>query len=91
MKRELPVIECDLCGKQQVHNGDDTEILGITIGRAFFTGTTGGGPLPKDTFICEDCVFGNEHHGPVTLDVLRALVFHDEQRDGSFNPVSYYS
>lgn len=81
MKLKQPVMVCDLCSSQQIDNGDDTEILGITIVKAFYAGFTGGGPVPKDTFICIDCIVGNAEHGPALLDVLRVLVFHDPKHD----------
>jgi hypothetical protein len=81
MKRKMPVVECDICTTQQVDNGDPTEVLGITISRAFFAGYTGGGPVPKDTFVCIDCVDGNDEHGPALLSVLVSLVFLDNGRE----------
>lgn len=81
MKRKLPVVECNLCGSQQVDNGDPTEILGLTINRAFYAGPAGGGPVPWYTFICTECLDGNDEHGPALLDVLRLLVFLDERDD----------
>ena len=78
MKRKLPVIECDICTAQQVDNGDPTEVLGVTIKAAFFAGYAGGGPVPKDTFICLDCIDGNDDHGPVLMSVLLTLVFDGE-------------
>jgi hypothetical protein len=79
MRRKLPVVECDLCSDQQVDNGDPTEILGITIHAAFFAGPGGGGGVPKNTFICCDCIYGNAHHGPALLSVLVSLIFHEPQ------------
>ena len=75
MKRKLTVVECDLCGQQQVDNGDVTEILGVTIRSGFYASHAGGGPLPKDTFICTDCVQGTATRGPVLMRILVALVF----------------
>lgn len=78
MKRKMPVIECDLCSSLQIDNG---EALGLTVSKAFYDGDGGGGPVPKDTFICFDCINGNDQHGPALLYVLRILVFHDPQYD----------
>ena len=89
MKRKLPVVECDLCSSQQVDNGDPTEILGITIFKAFFAGPGGGGGVPKDTFICCDCLYGDEEHGPALLNVLVSLIFHEPQHDRSITIDAY--
>lgn len=78
MKRKMPVIECDLCSSRQI---DDGEALGLTVSKAFYDGDGGGGPVPKDTFICFDCINGTDSHGPALLYVLRILVFHDPQYD----------
>ena len=73
MKRKLPVVECNLCGSQQVDNGDPTEILGLTVKRAFYAGYGGGGPVPQDFFACIPCLEGNSLHGPALLSVLISL------------------
>lgn len=79
MKRKLPVVECDICSSQQVDNGDATEILGITIHAAFFAGPGGGGGVPKGSFVCHDCLYGNDFHGPALLNVLVSMIFHEAQ------------
>ena len=79
MKRKLPVVECDICSHQQVDNGDPTEILGLTIHAAFFAGPGGGGGVPKNSFVCHDCLYGNAHHGPALLNVLVSMIFFEEQ------------
>lgn len=78
MKRKLPVVECDACRDQQVDNGDPTEIFGLTVQRAFYAGHGGGGPVPKDSFICNDCVNGNDEHGPILLECLVQLIWLEE-------------
>ena len=80
MKRRQPVVECDLCGSQQIDNGDLTEILGLTIFRAFYAGGGGGGSVPRNTFICDECIEGNDEHGPVLMNILVTLLFHDSSR-----------
>ena len=79
MKRRLPVVECDICGYQQVDNGDPTEVLGITIHAAFFAGPGGGGRVPKGSFVCHHCLYGNDFHGPALLNVLVSMIFFEEQ------------
>lgn len=81
MKRKLPIVECDLCGFQQVDNGDPIEILGLTIKQAFYTGAVGGGPVPRDLFICLDCIDGTDQHGPALLRILVDSVFYEPDRD----------
>ena len=91
MKRKLPVVECNLCGSQQVDNGDPTEILGLTVKRAFFAGYGGGGPVPQDFFACISCLNGNDLHGPALLSVLTSLVFHDEEMRGPLEDTEVYA
>ena len=83
MKRKLPIVECDICSSQQVDNDDPTEILGITINRAFYAGLGGGGPIPKDTFVCIECILGDTGHGPILLQALTVLVFLEPGDDPS--------
>lgn len=89
MKRKLPVVECDICGFQQVDNGDLTAIIGLTIKQAFFTGYAGGGPVPRDMFICYDCLYGNEVRGPALLNVLVTAVFYEPDRDDHISVNAY--
>lgn len=85
----MPVVECDICSGQQVDNGDPTEILGLTIASAFYAGTTAGGPVPRNTFICIDCINGTAKHGPALLGVLVTLVFHEPQSDDPISTSAY--
>lgn len=80
MKLRQPVVECDICALQQIDNGDPTEILGLTVARAFYAGAAGGGPVPRNTFICIECLDGNDEHGPIMMDMLVELAFHDSSR-----------
>lgn len=75
-KRRMVVVECDLCRGQQVEQvAGDLEVLGLTIREGFYAGESGGGPLPRGLFICNECVQGNDEHGPALLQVLVALVW----------------
>lgn len=74
------VVACDLCGYEQIEQvKDDLEVLGLRITRAFYAGSTGGGPVPAGLFVCDSCLNGTDLHGPALLSVLTRLVFHNEQ------------
>jgi len=45
---------CDLC-KNEIGVADDLDTYGLAV-TGFYAGSDGGGPLPKDCFICDNCV-----------------------------------
>ena len=52
-RRQVWVIECTLCGREEVDLGND-DMIGFTLSGSW-AGPAGGGPLGK-VWICQQCV-----------------------------------
>jgi hypothetical protein len=62
---------CNICRKE-IGIADDLDTYGLAL-NGFYAGPDGGGPLPKDTFICDACVSSK-----ITLKALIKTIFNDD-------------
>ena len=75
--KKVNVLICDICGFM-AGEADDLDTYGLRLGTAFYAGTTGGGGVPKGSFVCETCIRGDEEleQPPLTVaEMLSVIVF----------------